>query len=152
MKDPKDIFKEYCRENGMRCTPERDIILDEIYRKDGHFDIDELFIRLRKQYPRERISKASIYRNTPLFIKAGLLRESLNDEGRTTYEHTLGHAHHDHMKCMKCGKIIEFYDDSIDKTQEKICKKNGFRMIWHVHVINGVCLKCDSRKKTKGWK
>ena len=149
MGDAKNIFKEYLKNKNLRNTPERDVILEEVYAKDGHFDVDELFIRLRKNYPKKRISKASIYRNIPLFIKAGLVRESVTDGSRTLYEHVLGHAHHDHMNCVECGKITEFYDEKIDNIQEKLCKKNEFEILWHAHVIYGICKKCSKGKKKK---
>ncbi|MBF0253230.1 MAG: transcriptional repressor [Candidatus Omnitrophica bacterium] len=149
MQEHKEIFNEYLKQKDLRHTPERDVILDEVYAKDGHFDIDSLFIRLRKNYPDKRISKASIYRNIPLFIKAGLVRESITDGSRSFYEHVLGHTHHDHMSCVRCGKITEFYDKKIDKIQEEFCKKSKFEILWHTHVIYGLCGVCSKRKDKK---
>lgn len=145
MEHPKTIFREYCGSRRMRYTREREIIIDEIYRKDGHFDIDSLFLRIRNRHPKIRLAKGSIYRTLPHLVRAGLIRESLADEGHTCYEHTLGHSHHDHMKCMGCGSIFEFYEKRIDDIQQKLCEKRGFRMLWHTHVIGGYCSKC--RKK-----
>jgi len=147
MKEPKNIFKEYCNKNGMRYTPERVVIIEEIYRNDSHFDVDDLFLRIRNRYPKIKLAKGSIYRNLPHLIKSGLIRESLSDEGRISYEHRLGHDHHDHMKCIKCGKIFEFYEKGIDKAQQKLCKKLKFEMVWHMHVINGYCKKCNRSKQ-----
>lgn len=145
MLDPKIVFKEYCKKNGMRYTPEREVIIEEIYRRDGHFDIDALFLRIRNKHPGIKLAKGSIYRTLPHFIKAGLIRESFTEEGHTAYEHVLGHSHHDHMKCLKCGKVFEFYEEEIDRIQQEICGKLGFKMLWHVHVIAGYCKKCGKR-------
>ena len=145
MSNPIDTFKEYCKKNAMRFTPERRVIIEEIYRKDGHFDIDELFIRIRKRHPKIKLAKGSIYRTLPHLIKAGLIRESLMEEGHFCYEHTLGHAHHDHMRCVSCGKVFEFYDKRIDKTQKEICDKFNFKMLWHIHVVNGYCSDCRNK-------
>lgn len=142
MADPKTILREYCGRKDMRYTRERAMIVDEIYRKDGHFDIDGLFLRIRARHPKTRLAKGSIYRTLPHLIQAGLIRESLTDEGRACYEQTLGHTHHDHMKCVRCGKIFEFYEKRIDEMQQELCRKRGFRMLWHKHVIGGYCSKC----------
>ncbi len=147
MEDPKAIFKEYCKNKGMRYTSEREVIIGEIYRKDGHFDIDGLFLRIRNRYPEIKLAKGSIYRTLPHLIQAGLIRESLTDEGHVCYEHTLGHQHHDHLKCMGCGRIFEFYDQRIDRAQRQVCDNLKFKMFWHTHVIGGYCSKCQKKRK-----
>lgn len=147
MEDPKAIFREYCGSHGMRYTREREMIIDEIYRKDGHFDIDSLFLRIRNRHPNIKLAKGSIYRALPHFIRTGLIRKSFTDEGHACYEHTLGHSHHDHMKCIGCGRIFEFYEKQIDRIQQKLCKKRGFTMLWHTHIISGYCAKCRKKKE-----
>ncbi len=127
----------------MRYTPERDVIIDEIYRKDEHFDIDNLFLRIRSRHTNIKLAKGSIYRTLPHLLKAGLIRESYSDEGHTCYEHILGHSHHDHMKCFRCGKVFEFHAKEIDKLQETICKKRKFKLIGHMHLLFGYCAKCQ---------
>ena len=148
MEKPVQIFKAYCKKNGMRYTPERDVIIKEIYCKDEHFDVDKLFLRIRRKYPKTKLSKASIYRTLPHLIRAGLIRESFTESGHTCYEYVLGHSHHDHMKCLGCGRVFEFYERSIDEAQQELCDKLKFNMVWHVHVIGGYCSECR-RKANK---
>lgn len=147
MEEPITVFREYCKENWMRYTPERNAIIEEIYHKDGHFDIDGLFLRIRNRHPEIKLAKGSIYRTLPHLIRAGLIRESFTDEGHISYEHTLGHSHHDHMKCVKCGKIFEFYEKGVDKIQQELCKRRNFKMLWHVHVVGGYCSRCQKKRK-----
>ena len=135
-------FRQYCQDNGMRNTPERELIIKELYRVDEHFDVDRLFLRIRNRHLKLKLSKVSIYRAIPHLIKAGLIREAFSDSGAICYEHVLGHDHHDHMKCLACGEVIEFYEKEIDKMQQKICDRLNFEMVWHVHVIGGYCKKC----------
>jgi Fur family ferric uptake transcriptional regulator len=135
-------FRQYCQDNGMRNTPERELIIKELYRVDEHFDVDRLFLRIRNRHLKLKLSKVSIYRAIPHLIKAGLIREAFSDSGAICYEHVLGHDHHDHMKCLKCGEVVEFYEKEIDEMQQKLCDKIGFEMVWHVHVIGGYCKKC----------
>ncbi|MFC1576818.1 Fur family transcriptional regulator [Candidatus Omnitrophota bacterium] len=150
MKEPAVIFKSHCRERGMRYTPEREMIINEIYRKDGHFDIDELFMRIRSRHPKIKLAKGSIYRTLPFLIDAGLVRRSLSDARHACYEHTLGHSHHDHLKCVGCGRIFEFSEDRIDKAQKEVCDKFKFKMLWHVHVVSGYCMRCAQEKGKAG--
>ena len=140
--DPKDIFRQFCKNNDMRYTPERGLIIDEIYRTHDHFDVDQLFLRIRNRFPKIKLSRASIYRTMPLLINAGLLREALTQVNRIYYDQTLGHSHHDHLKCLKCGSIFEFYSETIDEEQEALCKKRKFMITSHMHVIYGYCYKC----------
>ncbi len=146
MSEPENVFREYCASRGMRFTPERRMIIKEICRKDGHFDVDELFLRVRKANPGVKLAKVSIYRAIPHLLEACLIRTSLSEDGHLCYEQALGREHHDHLKCMKCGKVFEFHDAGIDGTQARICKQHDFDMRWHIHVIGGFCSKCRNRK------
>src|SRR5438552_14968551 len=94
------VFREYCSKKRMRYTPEREIIIKEIYRSPGHFDIENLFNRIHAHHPQKKIAKTSIYRSVPYFLDAGLLRESIAEAGHVVYERTLGQFDHDHFKCI----------------------------------------------------
>lgn len=146
MSNPKERFKQYCKENSLRHTPEREVIVHEIYKQEGHFDTDHLFLQIRNKHPKLKLAKASIYRNIPHLINAGLIRESFQKDGHTYYEHTLGHSHHDHMRCLSCGKISEFYSKIIDKAQLSICTKHNFTLVDHIHILLGYCDKCNPKK------
>lgn len=147
MQNPQGMFRLYCRDNGMRYTRERDAILHEAYCDEGHFDVDTLFLRIRSKHPDMKLAKASVYRTLPHLIRAGLVRASLTDHGHVCYEHTLGHEHHDHMKCIACGKILEFYDKRMDRIQSELCERRDFEVLWHTHVINGHCAQCRRNKE-----
>ena len=67
MKDPISIFKEYCRNNNMRYTPERELIVKEIYSQDGHFDVDELFLRIADEEDVFRLRKLIISMGIALY-------------------------------------------------------------------------------------
>ena len=140
--NPLGVFKAYCARQGMRFTPERRAIIEEIYRDNAHFDVDGLYLRIRLANPDMKLAKGSVYRTIPHLMRASLLRASLADDGRVRYEQTLGQTHHDHIQCVRCGKILEFHDGTIDRIQEEICAGHGFEMLWHTHVIRGYCAEC----------
>lgn len=145
MINPIGVFKEYCKKKEMRYTPEREVILAEIYRKDGHFDADDLFLRIRNRFPKLKVAKGSIYRTLPHLISAGLVRESYMKGSRSYYEHTLGHAHHDHMRCIDCGEVSEFHVKEAEEIQEAICEQRNFKLIRHIHILIGHCEKCRNK-------
>lgn len=145
MIDPVNIFKEYCDKKGMRYTPERKVIIEEIYNKDGHFDVDSLFLRIRNGFSELKIAKGSVYRILPHLVNAGLVRESYSKGGCTYYEHTLGHDHHDHLRCIDCGEVSEFQVKETEKIQEAVCNERNFKLIGHVHVLIGYCEKCRNK-------
>ncbi len=139
----EDKFKVFLKEKGLKFTPERQLILRVVFSLHKHFDIDELWEKVHKKD--NRLSRATIYRTLPLLVECNLIQETLRCQGRIHYEHIFGHKHHDHMICMKCGKIIEFRDERVKKLEEEICKKYHFKPLEYRLGIKGYCEQC--RKK-----
>ena len=137
-------FREYIKEKGLRNTPERETIIDEIFAIHDHFDVDELFLRLRNK--KKRVSKASLYRTIPLLIDSGLIKEVYFEEGHLHYEHIYGRTHHCHLRCISCGRIIEFADDEIGAIQSRIGKKYDFAITAHRFELQGYCPQCAQRE------
>ncbi len=63
------------------------------------------------------------------------------------YELAADSAHHDHLYCLRCGVIIEFEEDRIEKLQVKVCHKEDFRPFRHTLRITGLCKKCTTRQE-----
>jgi len=144
MHSAEDKFRAYLRSKGLKFTPEREIILKEAFRLHHHFDVEELFARLRKR--RTAISRASIYRTLPLLVESGLIKETFHCQKHTKYEHTFGHDHHDHLLCIKCGRVYEFKNEQIERLQKAVCKKYKFKPVEHRLGIRGYCQKCRPRQ------
>ncbi len=138
--DPISKFRAYIKAEGLRKTPERETIIEEIFSIHDHFDVDELFLRLRNK--RKRVSKASLYRTIPLLIKSGLVKEVYFEDGHLHYEHVYGHKDHSHLRCNRCGRIIEFEDDEIGTLQKRIGKKYNFGVMVHRFELIGYCPEC----------
>ena len=141
--DPINKFRAYIKAQGLRKTPERETIIEEIFTIHDHFDVDELFLRLRNK--RKRVSRASLYRAIPLLIESGLIKEVYFEEGHLHYEHIYGHKDHSHLRCNRCGRIIEFEDDEIGTLQKRIGKKYNFAVTAHRFELFGYCLRCAQR-------
>ena len=86
----------------------------------------------------EEIGLATIYRVLTQFEGAGLVIRHHFETGQAVFELERG-KHHDHLICVKCGKIIEFVDESIEAKQKEIAAKNGFRISDHSLIIYGIC-------------
>lgn len=133
-------FGDYLNKRGLKFTPQRKTILKEIFSAHQHFDVNDIFLRLSQKGT--YISRASIYRTINLLIKSGLIREIISDERHRHYEHTFGHDHHDHLFCLKCGRIIEFKSEQIEKLQKEVCQQYGFKPFKHRLQILGCYSRC----------
>ncbi|NPA49320.1 MAG: transcriptional repressor [Thermodesulfobacteria bacterium] len=135
-----EIFKDYIRRKGLRFTPEREIIVREIFEIHDHFDVDELYLRLRNKG--KKLSKASIYRTLPLLIDCGLIQEVYHEDGHMHYEHVYGHEPHAHVRCLECRKVEEFTDQRIKEIEEHISKEFGYRLTGLRFELLGYCPDC----------
>lgn len=88
----------------------------------------------------KEIGLATIYRVLTQFEAAGLVIRHHFESGQAVFELERG-RHHDHLICVKCGKIVEFVDESIESKQEQIAEENGFKISDHSLIIYGVCSK-----------
>jgi len=142
MEPEQEILRQYLKENGLRRTPERERILQEIFDTHEHFDVDELYLRLR--HKGVKVSKASIYRALKLFLDCGLIREVYFSDGHWHFEHIYGHNHHAHLRCLVCGEIVDFEDPNLKKIQENLAKLHNYRIISYNFEVKGYCPSCDT--------
>lgn len=143
MGDEIDLFRSFISQKGLRNTPEREEIIEEIFASHEHFDVDELYLRLREKG--SKVSKASIYRNIPLIMDCGLIKEVWHENGHMHYEYIYGHGHHCHIRCIRCGKVIEFVEKELKAIEKRLEKKYDFEIIDHNLDITGYCSKCKTR-------
>ena len=134
-------FIEYIKQRGLKSTPEREKVLREALAMEGHFEADELAFRLRKKG--SRISRATVYRTLPLLVRAGLLNRVIHGEKHQHYEPIHEERQHDHLICLKCGKITEFQNCALKKLEEEICRENDFQPQKYLVEIFGYCRKCQ---------
>ncbi len=140
--NPENFFSEYLSRNDMKKTAARAVAADAAASLKGHFDAEALLVEAKKKD--RKVSRASVYRAVPLLVKAGIMRESIQKDGRRVFESCSGNhcRHHDHMICVKCGAILEFEDNVIEKHQEMIAKKYRFKILEHRLELRGLCKNC----------
>ncbi len=95
------------------------------------------------------IGLATVYRVLTQFEQAGLLKRHYFDSGRAVFELNEG-GHHDHLVCLQCGKVEEFYDSAIEKRQLKVAEERGFKVVEHALYLYAECLKPNCPNKRKG--
>jgi Fur family ferric uptake transcriptional regulator len=142
MKDEIAIFREFVRMKGLRNTPERETIIREICATRDHFDVDELYLRLKRK--RKKISKPSIYRLIPLLLEARLIQEAYFEEGHLHYEPIYGRKHHCHLRCLNCGKTIEFTEEFLDNLETKLSEEYEFVIRGRKLEVFGYCATCKA--------
>ena len=93
------------------------------------------------------IGLATVYRVLTQFEQAGLLMRHHFESGKAVYELNVG-QHHDHLVCLQCGRVEEFYDAEIEKRQHKVARERGFEISEHALYLYADCTKarCPHRK------
>jgi Fur family ferric uptake transcriptional regulator len=132
----KDI-EALCLEKGMRMTDQRRVIARVLTDATDHPDVDEVY--RRSTAIDSGISIATVYRTVRLFEEAGILERHDFRDGRSRYE-PVSDEHHDHLINVETGEVLEFHNDEIEKLQEEIARKMGFKLIDHRMELYGVPL------------
>ncbi len=125
----------------VRMTKQRQLLLDLLRESDGHVDAKELFIEARKREP--LINKSTVYRNLQLFSKLGIVEERHFDDTHHHYEFYSSPKHH-HLRCLSCGKVIEFKSDLTKKVIKETEKKNKFKIVGAEFLMVGYCEDCQA--------
>jgi len=139
--DVLENFKKLLKSNNLKYTTQRELILKTIYDNNGHFTPEDIYNLLKKDYPTVKLGIATVYRTLTLLEDALIVSSiSFGTQGKK-YEFGLK-EHHDHLVCLSCGGIEEFFDETIEIQQEKIAKKFNFKMTNHTMKIMGTCSAC----------
>ena len=134
-------IEEKCIAKGVKLTEQRKVIAKvmaqskKTYGESDHPDVDELYNRVIKIDP--KISIATVYRTVKLFEETGILVKHDFKTGKARYEQ-LSESHHDHLIDVKTGQIIEFVDSEIEKLQEKVAEKYGYKLVDHKLELYGL--------------
>jgi Fur family ferric uptake transcriptional regulator len=135
----REALERYLEEHQLKHTKQREAILDVFLGITGHISSDELYQRVKSRHP--HIGFTTVYRTMKIFCEAGLAVERAFEDGVTRYE--IPHEHHDHLVCVRCGRIVEFECSMIESAQDRIAKEYGFRLLRHRHELYGHCSACQ---------
>lgn len=122
----------------MRMTGQRRVIARVLSEAKDHPDVEEVHRRVNLED--RSISLSTVYRTVRLFEEAGILERHEFGDGRARYEE-VAKEHHDHLIDMHSGKVIEFQNEEVERLQEAIARKLGYKLIDHRMELYGVPLK-----------
>jgi len=134
-------FVEYLRTRSLKMTGQRKRIFDRAFSTHEHFTPETLYGWLREEEG-SRVSRATVYRTLNLLEEGGFIGSMHNDRGEVIYEHLIGHPHHDHLICVRCGTIVEFSSEEIEALQHRIAAARDFEPLRHTLRLEGLCRKC----------
>lgn len=129
------------KSSGLKATLPRLKIL-EIFQNSNvrHLSAEDVYKLLLAE--NLDVGLATVYRVLTQFEQAGLLSRNHFESGKAVFELDQG-SHHDHLVCLDCGLVEEFFDEEIEKRQHKIAAERGFKLAEHALALYGNCTKDD---------
>lgn len=137
-------FKHLLKDNGLKFTIQREVILETLYNSDEHLTPEALHHLIQEKHPDLNTGIATVYRTLSLLEDSDMVTSlSFGAQGK---KYELGAKdHHDHLICTQCGAITEFVDEEIEERQKKIADALGFKMQEHSMQIYGICKSCQEK-------
>ena len=128
-------IEDKCEQKGVRLTDQRRLIAKVMSQSSDHPDVDELHKRISKID--EKVSIATVYRTVKLFEESEIIEKHDFKGGKARYEQSPD-IHHDHLIDVNTGEIIEFVDEGIEKLQNKVAEKLGYKLVDHRLELYGI--------------
>lgn len=133
-----ESLNAYLDKSKLKHSKQRNQIIEYFLDMNDHVSAEELHAHARQQG--STAGMATIYRTLNLLKDAGLVEQKQFADGKAVFELEYPDSHHDHLICTKCGKVVEFEDERIEKLQEEVAKKYGMKLTHHSLDLFGVCV------------
>ena len=135
-----DVFLDFLQTKNLKMTNQRKVILTILLKSNKHLSIEELYNNVKMVD--SSIGHATVFRTMKLLVEAEIASTIDFGDRITRYEITYGHAHHDHLVCVSCGKFIETENGELSELQHKLQENYNFTMLRHKIQILGICEEC----------
>jgi len=135
-------LKKIVKQKGLKYTEQREIVLSILIHAEDHLSAEEVYNQVKETDPTSNIGIATVYRALSFLDEVDLITSITFGSDGKKYESN-AKSHHDHLICTECGKIVEFLDEEIEKRQERIAKKNKFKITNHSMQLYGICEDCQ---------
>jgi Fur family transcriptional regulator, ferric uptake regulator len=133
-------FRQHLREHHQPITRQRDLVARVVFQSQDHLSVEGIRRELRQQGA--RVGLATVYRTLDLLVESGLVRAHEFGEGFKRYEPTTAQAHHEHLICERCGRVLEFAHERLERMLPVLADEHGFQHRRHRIEIYGVCRSC----------
>jgi Fur family transcriptional regulator, ferric uptake regulator len=133
------LFHARLKERNLKSTAQRDDIARVFFELGHHISAEELYAEVKKINP--HVGYATIYRTLRLLKECGIVYERHFDDAQARYE-LVSARHHDHFICERCGRIIEFQNEAIERMQEAVVRELGATLTRHKMELYGLCADC----------
>lgn len=146
---PEPVFRkftEFLEVRKLRKTPARYAILESIYNAQGHYEVDTLYEKLKREG--HAVSRATVYNTLDLLVECELVKRHQFGEHQALYERSHGSRQHDHLICLDCKVVSEFCDPRLQRIQDTAGELLHFEVVSHSLVLYGNCMNpdCANRK------
>ena len=136
-------IKDSLRQQGVRLTRQREILLQLIDHSGKHLDADTLFELAKQQDP--KLNRVTVYRTLKMLKESGLVDELdlMHFGGDQHYYETRLKQEHAHVICLRCGKVEEFFGEPLQKLRRQVEQHFGFQIVLARTEIGGYCAHCQ---------
>jgi Fur family ferric uptake transcriptional regulator len=137
-------FRRYLRDHRQPVTRQRELIAETVFFSEDHLSVEAVQRRLKDKGV--RVGTATIYRALDVLVDSGLVKAHDFGEGFKRYEPMTGQGRHEHLICVKCGKVLEFSNEQLERMLPIIADEHLFQHQRHRVEVFGVCQDCQGRE------
>lgn len=137
-------FVGFLKGQGLKLTPQRLRIAETVFDTHAHFTAEQLYDLVKRREP--LVGRVTVYRTLEHLVESGMVEELSIVKGVATYEHTAGHAHHDHLLCLRCGAVQELRSESLERAKDREARAAGWEPLSHLLKIRGLCPDCRAQR------
>lgn len=141
-------FVDFLKDAGAKLTPQRLRIAETAFDTHRHFTAEDLYALVKKREP--LVGRVTVYRTLEHLVQSGLVEELSIKKGVASYEHVIGHAHHDHLICTRCGDLKELSSPRLEKVKQEEAEAAGWQPQSHSLKVYGLCPECLKKASNKG--
>jgi Fur family ferric uptake transcriptional regulator len=140
----KESFLQLVSQTGELFDNDKELILDIFLNTDGH--ISSEYVRQTLKGSGNQISLGLINETLEMFCLYGMAQKAKFNGSGILYEHLHLGVHHDHLLCIKCKAVVEFFDQNLEALQKSVVENNGFSPLKHRLNIYGICPTCQKQR------
>jgi Fur family ferric uptake transcriptional regulator len=136
-------FRRYLRDHRLPVTRQRDAVAEVVFGSEDHLSVEGIQRQLRERG--EHVGTATVYRTLDVLVQSGLVRAHDFGEGFKRYEPMPAQTHHEHLICLRCGKVVEFQNERLERMLHFVADDTGFQLQRHRVELYGLCKDCRQR-------